>query len=81
MFAGDDQCVSAGERVTLDATASVAMGSPIARHVWKVPGLSCELTEGATIEVELPPGQHSIELTVVDEAGNVSSDTLIVRVT
>ena len=80
--AGDDQCVSAGGVVTLDASASVAQGAAIARYVWRVPGLQpCELVEGQRLELELPPGLHSIELTVVDEAGNVSSDTLIVRVT
>ena len=79
--AGEDQCLASGSAVTLDASQSTAGSSPIIRYVWKVSGAGpCELVEGPRVTLQLSPGLHSIDLTVVDAAGNMSADTLIVRV-
>jgi hypothetical protein len=79
--AGPDQCVTSEGAVMLDGSRSSAGDTPIVRHVWKVAGAEpCELVEGAQVTLELAPGLHSIDLTVVDGSGNLATDTVVVRV-
>jgi hypothetical protein len=78
--AGADQCTDA-RTITLDGSRSSAGDAPIVRHVWRVPGRgACERLEGARVTLELAPGLHSLDLTVVDALGNLSTDTVVVRV-
>jgi hypothetical protein len=79
--AGDDQCVTQGSEVTLDGDQSQAGEANIVRYLWSIPNAQpCSLVEGARVTVRLPQGLHSTELTVIDERGHRSSDTLLVRV-
>ena len=41
---------------------------------------ACPRLEGARVTMQLPPGLHSIDLTIVDAAGHLSTDTVVVRV-
>lgn len=79
--AGEDQCVTEGTRVTLDGSQSKPGDAPLVRYVWSIPNAEpCAVLEGEKVTVDLPRGLHSIELTVIDERGRKSSDTVLVRV-
>jgi hypothetical protein len=82
--AGPDQCVTAGAdgaEVTLDATGSVSVAGTIARILWRLPpGMECDYIDGPSVTITLPLGLHSIELVVSDDAGNTSTDAVLVSV-
>jgi hypothetical protein len=82
--AGADQCLvadAATANVLLDASATVSSTGDVKRFLWHVPSAEpCEFLEGQTVTVDLPPGLHSIELSVTDQAGNTSRDTVLVEV-
>jgi PKD domain len=84
--AGEDQCVTEstpgeGVDVTLDASGSRNLAGPIASYTWHVQvGAGCQTWTGKRVTIRLPEGSHTVELTVKDDAGNVSSDTVMLRV-
>jgi hypothetical protein len=84
--AGEDQCATEatlgqGADITLDASASRNLAGPIADYDWRVlAGASCQSLNGRRVTIRLPEGVHTVELTVKDAVGNVSSDTVLVRV-
>ena len=84
--AGEDQCaketmVGAGAEITLDASASRNLAGPIAEYNWRVPvSAGCQSLTERRVTIRLPAGVHTVELTVKDAAGNVGSDTVMVRI-
>ena len=87
--AGADQCVAKGASattaVTLNATAvrKAAGGEPSYR--WHVPAsqvtpAQCESVLGARAVLQLAVGTHKIVVEATDAAGNISADTVVVRV-
>jgi hypothetical protein len=84
--AGEDQCVTEatpgeGADITLDASASRNLAGPIATYMWRVPtGAACQAWAGSRVTIRLPAGVHTVELSVRDAVDNVSSDTVMLRV-
>lgn len=87
--AGADQCVVKGTAATAAVTvnaASVRKGSGGAlSYRWRVPASQvtaeqCLLVSGATATLHLAAGTHKIVLEGSDAAGNISKDTMVVRV-
>lgn len=66
------------ELATLDGTASADADGTIVFYEWKE-GATL-LGFGATIQASLPLGDHLITLTVTDNGGGSSSDTVIIHV-
>lgn len=72
-----------GESVTLDGSASTDTDGTIASYEWlRVTGVDTTeaLGTGQTLTVTLPDGQNDIILTVTDNAGNASSDSVLITV-
>ncbi|MFW6146319.1 MAG: PKD domain-containing protein [Planctomycetota bacterium] len=81
--AGDDRVIpDAGgdgvEIVTLDGSASLAPYSTITTYVWTESGAT--LGTGATLDVPLTAGVHTITLTIFDDRGMLSDDTVVIEV-
>ena len=79
--AGDDLCVRSdatdgSASVTLDASGSRA-ATAIASYTWRVDTI---VATGASATIRLPAGLHAVTLTVVDSAGAMSSDEVLVEV-
>ena len=79
--AGDDQTVAAGANcvatVTLNGTGSSDPDGDPLTYAWSGP---FGTAAGATPSVSLPPGTHTITLSVSDGRGGSSSDTVVVTV-
>ncbi len=67
------------ELATLDGSASLDVDGSIVSYEWSEGDALLGLT--ATIQTSLALGDHLITLTVTDDAGDSSSDTVLVRVT
>lgn len=67
-----------GETVALDATASRDPDGSIASYEWFLNGTT--LASGATPSVRLPDGESFITLIVTDDAGNTSSDAVLITI-
>lgn len=79
--AGDDQtveCAGAVTSVTLDGTGSTAGSGTITSYTWTEGAAT--LGTGATLFVSLPPGSHTITLTVTDTGGGSDSDDVVINV-
>ncbi|HEU4429618.1 MAG TPA: PKD domain-containing protein, partial [Myxococcota bacterium] len=81
--AGSDQTVvdaddSGAELVTLDGAGSSDLDGSIASFVWTEGAMS--LGSGATLEKNLAVGTHAITLTVTDDDGNESTDSVTIVV-
>jgi sugar lactone lactonase YvrE len=79
--AGPDQtveCAGALTPVTLDGTASTPGSGTINSYTWKEGATT--LGSGATLNVSLPAGSHTITLTVTDTGGGSDTDDLIVNI-
>jgi len=82
--AGADQTVPDNNRdgvelVTLDGAASADHDGSIVSHEWREGATSIGI--GATIDVWLPLGVHSLTLEVTDDDGAMDTDTVVVTVT
>jgi len=79
--AGPDLTVRMGERFALDASAS-RDNVGIVRFKWTVDPAGLDISlEGAIVELTLDePGIYVVVLTVVDAAGNLGTDEVLVRV-
>ncbi|NLF32713.1 MAG: right-handed parallel beta-helix repeat-containing protein [Planctomycetes bacterium] len=82
--AGADQVVpdadgDGSQTVTLDGTASLAPYSTILMYGWSEGAAA--LGTGAVLDVTLAAGTHTITLTILDDRGLTSSDTVVVEVT
>ncbi len=82
--AGPDQTVgdtdnTGGELVTLDGSGSSDTEGPIAQYAWFDAG-GVQIAAGATPDVPLDVGTHTITLTVTDGGGATGSDTVVVTV-
>lgn len=75
---GDDQNVTEGESVTLDGTGSSDSDGSIVNYEWSES--STVLGTGETLDLNLSIGVHTIDLTVTDDGGASSMDTLTVTV-
>jgi hypothetical protein len=81
--AGPDQLVidydnSGGELVTLDGSGSSDPNGSITSYVWKEG--STQIATGATPNVTLTVGSHTITLTVTDNGGLTATDTVVITV-
>ena len=79
--AGPDQTVvdaggNGAEAVTLSASAS--NGAIVAYH-WTASGVT--IADGVTTTAVFPVGTHTVTLEVVDDAANIATDTVVVKVT
>ena len=82
--AGQDQSVpdsdrEAGENVTLNGTGSTDPDGTIASYVWRS-AAGATLATTASAQVRLADGSNTITLTVTDNAGLTSSDSVVVNV-
>ena len=82
--AGADQCVAAsangGATVALDASASRDDAGSITHYTWTLLSTGCVIANGINATAILPAGLDAVRLDVTDDAGNTSSDTLVVQV-
>jgi subtilase family serine protease len=81
--AGADQTVPDNNRdgvelVTLDGAASSDHDGSVVSHEWREGGTSIGI--GATIDVWLPLGVHTLTLEVTDDDGASDTDTMVVTV-
>ena len=79
--AGADQTVECGgatTSVTLDGTASTAGTGSINSYSWAEG--ATPLGTGATLNVSLPKGSHTITLTVTDTGGGSDTDDVVVNI-
>jgi outer membrane autotransporter protein len=81
--AGPDQSITdsdvlPGENVTLDANASTDADGVITAYQWTLAGRPLATT--ATATVRLPDGNNVVTLTVTDDDGNSTSDTVQITV-
>lgn len=76
--AGGDQFVTEGESVTLDGSGSSDSDGNIVSYEWSES--STVLGTGETLDLNLSVGVHTIDLTVTDNGGASSIDTLTVTV-
>jgi len=81
--AGDDQTVhdtdrSGSETVTLDGSGSSDPDGSIVSYAWKE-GTS-QIATGATAQVSLAVGSHTIALVVTDNVGATDDDTVVITV-
>jgi hypothetical protein len=79
--AGTDQtveCAGALTPVTLDGTASTPGSGTITSYDWKE-GVTT-LGSGATLNVSLPAGSHTITLTVTDTGGGTDTDDVVINI-
>jgi hypothetical protein len=67
--------------VTLDASGSSYPDSAELFHVWSRDGEILQAGRSPVMSVQLPVGEHELELLVLDGSGNFSSDTCRVSVT
>jgi hypothetical protein len=82
--AGADQTIADGDgngsqAVTLNGSASSDGDGTIVSHVWRKG--TTQIATGASPSVVLAVGSHTITLTVTDNAGATSSDTVVITVT
>ena len=78
--AGDDQTVTYGTAVTLDASSSTDSDGTIDFYLWKDEnGLNMGNGEIGTIYY-FNPGIHNLTLTVIDNNGGVDTDTVVITV-
>ncbi len=81
--AGDDRVIPDAdgdgvEIVTLDGSASLAPYSTIQAYGWAEGGTM--LGTGAVLDVPLEAGVHTLTLTIVDDRGLLSEDTVVIEV-
>ncbi|MAU09760.1 MAG: hypothetical protein CL607_08065 [Anaerolineaceae bacterium] len=81
--AGTDQTVtdtdnSGDEQVTLDGTGSIDTDGTIASYSWTEN--SIEIATGATPQVTLGVGVHTLTLTVTDDDGATATDDVVITV-
>src|SRR5690606_26660727 len=81
--AGSDRVIAdsdslPGETVTLDASASSDPDGTIVSYEWLLNGQA--LASGVMPTVRLPDGESFITLVVADDAGNTSSDAVLITV-
>jgi hypothetical protein len=81
--AGDDQTVtdtdgSGAEDVTLDGSASADADGTIASWSWAVDGVEIATGEMATVSFDV--GEHTVTLTVTDDAGAMDTDEVMITV-
>ncbi len=81
--AGDDQRLADEDRdgtepVTLDGSGSTDPNGSIVGYVWSEDAAA--LGSGATVQVDLAVGVHTIELLVTDDEGLTDTDTVTVNV-
>ncbi|MES2741870.1 MAG: hypothetical protein V4754_13090 [Pseudomonadota bacterium] len=86
--AGADQCLAKGASATTAVTLSASAARKAARgavsYHWHVPAgqvdaAQCASLAGAQVVMKLAAGSHSIVVEATDDAGNTSSDTVVVR--
>ncbi|MDB4224946.1 family 16 glycosylhydrolase, partial [Granulosicoccus sp.] len=80
--AGTDISVTVGDAQTLNASASTDSDGTIASYQWRMAGTSIIIATGVNpaLSPALPQGTHSIELTVTDDQGATSTDTVSLTV-
>ena len=87
--AGADQCVvksaAATTAVILKATAVRKASNSLVTYRWRLPAdqataFQCAARIGASVAVKLAVGTHKITLEASDADGNISADTVMVRV-
>lgn len=79
--AGGDQtveCAGALTPVTLNGTASTPGSGTINSYSWKEGATT--LGSGATLNVSLPAGSHTITLTVTDTGGGSDTDDVVINI-
>jgi sugar lactone lactonase YvrE len=79
--AGPDQtveCTGSLTSVTLDGTGSTAGSGTISSYTWEEG--ATPLGTGATLNVSLPTGSHTITLTVMDTGGGTDSDDVVIDI-
>ncbi len=81
--AGPDQTVydaddDGAETITLDGTASDYPDGTITGYAWSEGGTV--LASGATADVTLPVGEHTLVLTITADDGTLDSDTVVITV-
>lgn len=78
-YAGNDQTVAHDETVTLSASGSSAYTGSAVIYEWKT-GSTVLSNESSFSISTLLPGTYSIVLTITDDIGVTSSDTVVVKV-
>jgi len=76
--AGDDKTVEVGEEFTLDASGS-SDNVGIASYEWDLDNGETKTGEQITYTYD-EAGTYTVELTVIDEAGNTDMDTMTIQV-
>jgi hypothetical protein len=79
--AGTDQiveCAGSLTSVMLDGSASTAGSGTISSYTWEEG--ATPLGTGATLNVSLPSGSHTITLTVMDTGGGSDSDDVVINI-
>lgn len=76
--AGPDQTVTCGAATHLDGSASTDPENNTFLYSWSENGNAFAL--GPTVTFQLPPGTHTITLTVIDQFGGQGTDTVVVTV-
>ncbi|HEX5707368.1 MAG TPA: PxKF domain-containing protein [Pyrinomonadaceae bacterium] len=79
--AGEDQtveCAGSLTSVTLDGTGSTPGSGTINSYTWTEGATT--LGSGDTLVVSLPPGSHTITLTVTDTGGGSDSDDVVIDI-
>ncbi|ADV46073.1 immunoglobulin-like domain-containing protein [Nitratifractor salsuginis] len=78
--AGEDQTVTEGEPVTLDASKSTDSDGRIVSYRW-TEGNTTLSTKSRFTKSDFTVGTHTVTLTVTDDDGAMDSDTVVVKVT
>ena len=77
--AGADQIINLGDMLTLDGTGSSDPDGNITAYAWDEGGIAIGSTPSITLN-SVTAGTHIYKLTVTDNYGDSSSDTVVVRV-
>ncbi|MCH9813290.1 MAG: ExeM/NucH family extracellular endonuclease [Epsilonproteobacteria bacterium] len=78
--AGDDQNITLGDNVTLDASGSSDSDGTITSYVWSEGGT--QIGTGETLDKnDFTVGTHTVTLTVTDDGNAIDTDTVVITVT
>ncbi len=75
----EDSDGNGSEIITLDGTSSSDADGTIVNYSWSLNGQ--QITWGASPEIELPIGNHTVILAVTDDDGATDTDTLNIEIT